>query len=270
MSEADWFCHCCSAKNYVGVNVCRICGRNESYVLPGHHLPLHGSGAQIYRPSHLNQILPNVFESDTNDWQSLHVAAYKGNYELVNALIKNGAEVNAITTHSHTPLFLAVLNNSLECVKALLANGAECGIMTSTERLGPLHIGCSMGNLDIVKYLVEKGCADIKEIDIMSRTPLHHAALGGHATVGSYLIQNGIDYKLMDAHGWCARQLAEYYGHRKFQEIIVRAGLTVKQSVIKDLPPADWQGPLWDEFLGRKEGRRRTERSKKPHQLQLK
>lgn len=272
MSHApDWFCHCCTAKNAHGTPKCRVCGRLESYVQQGHHLPLHGDGALVYRPSHLSTVLPNVFEADSFDWQSLHVAAYKGNIHLVHSLIQEEADVNARTLQGHSPLFLATYSKFADCVRILLAAGASPNIATYTEKLTPLHIAAGNASFEIAQLLLDAG-ADLTALDNMDRNALHHTAIGGSHAIASNLIKRGIDFRSTDVHGWCARQTAEFNGHRNIEELVVRSSLTVKQAVVKELPAAEWHGELWTDFLARK-NRRQTElsgRTIKNTQLRLK
>lgn len=257
-TSADWYCHCCSAKNSTAFALCRVCGREESYVMSGHFLPVHGAGARVYRPSHISTILPNIFEADAFEWQAIHVASYNGNYPLLKSLIENGADRNALTIHGQSPLYLAVFSNFIDCVHILLDAGASPNISTLTEKLTPLHLACKAGDLEMVKLLV-KSDADVHAVDNMGRSALHHVAVSGQAAIANVLIQQGISYNDTDVHGWCARQTAEFYGHRKVQEVIVRAGLTVKQSVIKEMPPAEWHGHLWDDFVARNKTMREQE-----------
>ena len=259
MSKVEWFCHCCLARNEEGMKACRVCGRPESYVQLGHHLPLHGEGAGIYRPSHLPTVLENVFEADEFDWQALHAAAYRGNSALVRAILTQELNVDATTVHGHTPLILAVYSQAEECVSLLLGASARTDLATNTEKMTPLLIAASMGSFGIVKALAQNGHADIYHTDILGRSALHHAAIGGFALIGSFLI--GVSakrpqwYLETDFQGWSPRQTAEYYGHYKFQEMIVRTQLNVQQAVIRELPPAEWQDDLWFDLIER---RRRT------------
>jgi len=51
-----------------------------------------------------------LFEGDHNDWQLIHVAARAGKVEVVDYLLKNGADVNAITNKGRgwSPLQIAI------------------------------------------------------------------------------------------------------------------------------------------------------------------
>lgn len=60
---------------------------------------------------------------DVADWAAIHYAASNGNAELLKFLIKNGANVNAVTADGKTPLSLAGSNT--EIAELLKAAGAR-------------------------------------------------------------------------------------------------------------------------------------------------
>jgi ankyrin repeat protein len=55
----------------------------------------------------------------------LHAAAFKGRTRLVEALVRAGADVDAVTGQSFTPLASAAHKGHIGCVRALLAAGAS-------------------------------------------------------------------------------------------------------------------------------------------------
>ena len=55
----------------------------------------------------------------------LHLAAEEGYVEIVNLLLTNEADMNAVDENGNTPLHLAVLNEHISCALALLHDGAD-------------------------------------------------------------------------------------------------------------------------------------------------
>ena len=69
--ENRWYCHCCLQSNTNLVDICKTCGRHESYAQEGYQLPLHGQGGRIFRPSQIIHVLADVNETDEVMWLSL-------------------------------------------------------------------------------------------------------------------------------------------------------------------------------------------------------
>ncbi len=132
----------------------------------------------------------NVNARDKSGWTPLTLAAKNGNLEIVQLLLKNGADVNLPTTSGNTqllygpninpatanvprntPLIYAIKKDNLDIVKLLLQNGAKESVNKryqeswdgdSSQIVGqaPLILAINNGNLEMVKLLVQNG-ADI-------------------------------------------------------------------------------------------------------------
>jgi ankyrin repeat protein len=72
-------------------------------------------------------------KSTTDNFTPLHYAAFKEDEEIVAALIRRGAEVNAKTKKGYQPIIGAVYNNRLGVVKILLNNGADIPFKKLTD-----------------------------------------------------------------------------------------------------------------------------------------
>ncbi|XP_071492508.1 uncharacterized protein [Diadema antillarum] len=70
-----------------------------------------------------------------------------------------------------------------------------------------LHIAATLGNLDMVRVLVEKG-AKVDSTNSNLRTPLHSACAQNHSEVVEYLVQKGASLEQRDADYLTALQIA--------------------------------------------------------------
>jgi hypothetical protein len=242
--EDYWYCHLCLQRNLNVTKNCKTCGRHESYAQDGYPLPLHGNGSKFFRPSQIINVLEDINEVDDVMWTPLHNACVRNNEEMALKLLELCPELDAANDKGQTALHLATLVGSVTIVRELLRKGADVMCVTKYEKNTPLHMACEGGFRTIADLLVRKG-ADVTVKNSMERTPFHLAALSGRADIGSILLRAGTDARAQDIHGWNARQLAELRGHRDFQELVVRATMKEKQSVIKELPKAEWHCPLW-------------------------
>ena len=73
------------------------------------------------------------------------------------------------------------------------------------------QLACAIGNLEIVKLLVEKG-ALIEAKDKKKRTALHHAVLNGQQHTAAYLLSMGADLLKGDSSGNTPSHYAAAYG----------------------------------------------------------
>jgi ankyrin repeat protein len=69
----------------------------------------------------------NVNEEDNGGWTPLHFAAQAGGRDVAEILIESGANISAKDENGNTPLWVATMNsyNGLELINLLLKNGAD-------------------------------------------------------------------------------------------------------------------------------------------------
>ncbi|XP_067142710.1 poly [ADP-ribose] polymerase tankyrase-like isoform X2 [Centruroides vittatus] len=122
----------------------------------------------------------------------LHLAAKKGHVNVVNVLLRYGADTEKTTSAAH-------------------------------DKLTPLMIASQWGHLDIVKNLVEKGSL-IEMKDKKQRTALTHAIINGHAHIASYLLRLGADPNFRDSSGNTLLHYAAAYGWYFCLDLLLEAG----------------------------------------------
>jgi len=99
-------------------------------------------------------------------YSSLSVAIMSCHLEIVELLVENGADINDTNIRGVTPLLDASWGNStvddyrtiVKIVKLLLLNGADPNI-EDNKRTTPLMAASIVGNIDIVKLLVNAGAS---------------------------------------------------------------------------------------------------------------
>ncbi len=192
---------------------------------------------------------------DSEGWSSLHSACANGNADIVRELLRLKSKVEAMTNKQQTPLHLAVYSGSFDCVEQLLNHKANINVATAEERNTPLHMACESGFAHMAQLLIQKG-ANIHARNVMDRTPLHCVGISGRTDLGILLLRAGAKHDVRDAHDWTPCQIAELFGHMPFQELMIRQGMTEKQAVFKDLPPAAWHSTLWSSVVDMQEQRR--------------
>jgi ankyrin repeat protein len=166
----------------------------------------------------------------------LHRAAASVNRDAVELLLQEGADAKASNEHGDTPLHGLAGSSLRDAVKVatlllaagapadtenhkgwrplhqacayanrtiaecLLEHGADANKKTQDGR-PPLFFACNQyGGLDIVKLLVAKG-ADVNGPGWGNDTPLHRACAYGQKDIAEFLLTNGANMSLKNAHG---------------------------------------------------------------------
>lgn len=93
--------------------------------------------------------------------KALHIAVQKGNEQLTRLLIKNNADIEAVTKSGQTALGIAVQNENFELVEALVE--ADVDVNKFSAGIAPLNLAIAAKNYKIFKYLIDYG-ADINDV----------------------------------------------------------------------------------------------------------
>ena len=151
---------------------------------------------------------------------SSHPAEAGVQVPLVNLLADRGAELNKVGTEWNSPLMTALVFGFRDAAHVLVERGAKVDnivaaaglgdlplcerllpLSESTERHKALALGSLLGNLDVVRMLVDAG-EDVNRYNPdgfhSHGTPLHHAAGGGYMDLVRLLVEHGADFTLTD------------------------------------------------------------------------
>jgi ankyrin repeat protein len=143
-------------------------------------------------------------------WTPLHLTSRWGYLEIVQCLLANGADVNAKIRH-WTPLHLAVMNGHLELVRTFLSHNADVNSRTS-DGSTPLHRASESGHVDMARLLLDHG-TDPKASREDDQTPLHFATGQGHLEIVRLLLEHGADVNAKQGYYWTPLHLAGANGH---------------------------------------------------------
>lgn len=130
----------------------------------------------------------NVNIKNLNGSTPLHIACIRGNVEMIELLIKSGADVRALDNEGDTPL--TKLQNdifTMSCaISYIIDRGDDVNIIKDAEGDTFLHWACSHGYLDLVRKLVEHG-AQLNVTNRRGQTPLDLAKDTRRDTIVNYL-----------------------------------------------------------------------------------
>ena len=138
--------------------------------------------------------------SDIDGTRALHWAIRAGEADIVELLLKAGADATAKDRLDVTPLFLAAMNGDGVIMRKLLNAGANAN---QVEKTGDsiLMVAIRTGSTDAVRALLEhKANANYAEPQLQL-TPLMLAAEGGYTEMVADLIKSGADIQVRTRTG---------------------------------------------------------------------
>jgi len=162
--------------------------------------PLHGAGFYGYKDAAGLLILKgaNVNIANNYGYTPLLSTAAGGHLDIVMTLLNAGADKTARITQSQADALLAAgSSGNGELVEYLLTQGFDINAVDNTGE-GLLHYASFGGNIELVKRLIDKGF----DVNVRSNdgvTPLHYAAQNSHPEVVEYLIGKGADVNARDS-----------------------------------------------------------------------
>ncbi len=143
-------------------------------------------------------------------------------YELMN-LIEQGSNINWQDSRMEgvTALHEASRKGNIEIVRYLLQKGADIHLK-NYNGLSPLHIAAYCGENEIVRTLIAAG-ADVNAKAKDNITPLHTAASMGHADIVEFLINSGAEaHAKSSKDGSTPEDFATREGHQDVSELLSR------------------------------------------------
>lgn len=199
---------------------------------------------------------------DNNGRTAVMIAVDQGRFDLVDALVTNGAKLdaNSIQQDGTTSLMYSVMNKDMKVAEFLIAEGADLEAKNKSGNTA-MRVALEMGNVEFVEFLESKGAkldlevpnqhgltpllssasmGDIKTVEfLISRganleakdydgmTPLMHAVTNGDANTVAVLIKAGVDVNAVEGDGLTALAMAAARGDANTVQLLLDSGATV-------------------------------------------
>jgi ankyrin repeat protein len=180
------------------------------------------SGQSTKVQEYINKDHSIVNWTDVKEQDALMVAAEKGHKDIVEVLIKAGADANHQNYTGSTALMNAACDGHRDIVEVLLKAGAE--VNKSRRGSTALCYAVGKGHKDTVEVLIRAG-ADVNAYGINGFTPLIRAVLDDDKECVELLVKAGADINVQASDGSSALTIAQEKGYKDIVEVLLNTGV---------------------------------------------
>jgi len=153
----------------------------------------------------------------------LDTAIYRKDYRAIQALLKEGIDINATDKGGLTALMIAILAEDADpaTVEFLIARGADVNVRDRAQRLTALHFAARDQKLAIVRVLLAHG-AEVDPQDIFGDTPLWRCVMNSSRNIEivKELLAKGADPNKKNKSGVSAIDIAVKFGEEDVAAIL--------------------------------------------------
>jgi ankyrin repeat protein len=169
---------------------------------------------------------PNL--QDSKSRTPLHVAAYMKQHAAARALLRLGANPNALEIDRYDVVTIAAVANDIEMLKLALEGGASASNVTSRYEGTALIAAAHLGHAEVVKILIAAK-APLNHVNNLGWTALMESIVLGnggaeHTATLRALVEAGADVNIPDRQGMTPLQHARRRGYVEMARILENAG----------------------------------------------
>ncbi|XP_034555028.1 kinase D-interacting substrate of 220 kDa B isoform X3 [Notolabrus celidotus] len=171
----------------------------------------------------------NVNLDDVDCWSALISAAKEGHMDVVKELLENSAYIEHRDMGGWTALMWAAYKGRVDVVELLLEHGANPNTTGQQYSVYPIIWAAGRGHADIVKILLENG-AKVNCSDKYGTTPLIWASRKGHFDCVMHLLENGADVDQEGANSMTALIVAVRGGYTEVVKELLKRNPNVNMT----------------------------------------
>lgn len=141
--------------------------------------------------------------SAPNGWKPIHAACYNEFEKIIHILVENKARLNdpCGDIRNYSPLHILVSTKDIpvDLVEYLIDNGCNLNAVSDTGQT-PLHLAVFWDHFPAVKLLVERK-SNLQAKNEQGRRPLEVAAFYGYKRIAEYLAEKmGVSVPILESH----------------------------------------------------------------------
>src|SRR3954466_12528927 len=165
---------------------------------------------------------------DSHRRTPLHVAAHFVHQAAAQALLKGGANPNALDAQQYDIVTIAAVNNDVPMLKLALAGGCDPKNVTSPYQGTALIAAAHLGHAEVVRVLIAAG-APLDHVNNLGWTALMESIVLGnggrnHTDTLEALVKAGANVNIADRQGVTPLGLAKSRGYTEMARILEAAG----------------------------------------------
>jgi ankyrin repeat protein len=169
---------------------------------------------------------PNI--QDSRSRTPLHVAVYLKRHDAARALIRLGANPNALEIDRYDIVTIAAVANDIEMLQLALEGGASARNVTSRYDGTALIAAAHLGHDAVVRELIRAG-APLNHVNNLGWTAVIEAVILGdggarHVACLQALVEAGADVDIPDRQGVSPLAHARQRGYGEMVEVLRSAG----------------------------------------------
>ncbi|CAN2391317.1 Sterile alpha motif [Pristimantis euphronides] len=161
-------------------------------------------------------------------WSPLMLAALRGRVSVAQLLVDRGADPDQVNGLDETPFEIA-LSFKHKDMKDYLDSITTIRPKTDEEKRRPdIFHAVKMGNLSLVKEIVDDDLSQVNAVNVDGASPLMIAAVTGRLELVQLLIDKNADINKQDSvHAWTALMQATYHGNKEIVIYLLNQGADV-------------------------------------------
>jgi ankyrin repeat protein len=191
---------------------------------------LHAAAAtgNIAEISRLVSAGRNIDAHDGNLRTPLHVAVFMHRYDAARALLRLGADANALDAQKYDIVTIAAVDDDVEMLRLTLAGGCKADNITSPYNGTALIAAAHLGHAEVVGTLIAAR-APLDHVNNLGWTALIESIVLGdggkqHTATLEALVKAGANVNIADRNGATPLALAKGRGYTEMVRILEVAG----------------------------------------------
>ncbi|XP_023333094.1 serine/threonine-protein phosphatase 6 regulatory ankyrin repeat subunit C [Eurytemora carolleeae] len=164
-------------------------------------------------------------KGDSLDY-AVHLAARKGDNDLIKTFIEMGAEVDIQNAEGQTCLHVACSKGDENIIRTLYLSRANPSVVDKEDRTA-MHLAAEKGHTSTVEFLADKFRASVFDRTKDGSTLMHIAALNGHPETAMVLFKKGVPLLMPNKSGARGIHTAAAKGHVAVVNSLIAKGESV-------------------------------------------